>query len=465
MAGGFVNFSALPEMLLAWAKTQGAALLQGGKAEQASPFKVGAEYEGKVLDQLPGGRHLVQVAGQKLDMGLPAQARAGDNVRLTFLSAGPRPTFLMNAQPQATPVQPVQISSSAQQVSALMRIAQPLGQVAQAAATGPAPRQAPLSPGASTGQTAAPPGARMSAPSVIQAGSVPAAAAGQASTVLANSTAVTDQSRITPTGQAAQALTGAANAAATQGAASARPIVANVVMLQGFTPSSVNAPIAVASPNTALLGQAVDRSWVSVGANTTLRPTVLADPAVASDNLLPSRLAQTVRESGLFYEAHLARWAKGSYPFEAILNEPLARLGRGAVPMPGMAELAGMPEDAARMAGRQLHMLEGGPFLWQGFAWPGQWMDWLVEERKEGQGDGQGGEEPNPWSTELRLTLPRMGAVQAHLSLRGQDVSLRLQAAEAGAAQAMTDALPMLQFGLESAGLRPVNLAVVTEEG
>jgi hypothetical protein len=266
-----------------------------------------------------------------------------------------------------------------------------------------------------------------------------------------------------------QAVAGMSGHAAPQMVSTARPIVANVVMLQANTATAAaagsNPSIAVASPNTALLGQAVDRTWVSVGSNPSLRPTVLADPAAPSDNLLPGRLAQTVRESGLFYEAHLARWTQGRYPFEAILSEPLARLGRAAVPLPGMAELAGMPEEAARMAGRQLQMLEGGPFLWQGFAWPGQWVDWLVEERREGQGGGQEGEDPHAWATELRLTLPSMGTVQARLALRGQDVSLQLQVAEAGAAQAMTEALPLLQRGLEAAGLRPVHLAVVREGG
>lgn len=409
-----MNLSALPELLLAWAKTQGAALLQGNKAEQASPFKVGAEYEGKVLDLLPSGRHLVQVAGQKLDMGLPRNTRTGDFVRLTFLNAGPRPTFLLHNQGPVTSVQQVQISHTAQQVSALMRIAQawgsaagqPAGQTAQVASQVTVASSATASQAAS--RTASPPGAPLQA-------------------------------------------------------VAARPIVANVLILQGYSAAVPGAPTAVASPNTALLGQAVDASRAPAPASATLGPTVLAEPASPSPNLLPARLAQTLRESGLFYESHLARWSKGDYPFESILNEPQARLGRAA--MPGLAELAGMPEDAARMAARQLHMLEGGPFLWQGFAWPGQWMDWRVEARREGQAEGHEDGEPSSWDTELRLTLPRMGPVDARLSLRGHDVSLRLRVKAPATARILTDALPVLQRGLESSGLRPVNLAVSGEIG
>lgn len=440
-----MNLSALPELLLAWVKAQGAALLQSGRADQAVPFKVGEEYQGKVLDLLPTGRHLVQVARQKLDMGLPGNTRAGDTVRLTFMNAGPRPTFLLQQEP-VTPARNVQISHTAQQVNALMRLAQPATQSSMALS---APTAAQMAAPSQTSRQIA--GYGVSATAARVDAVVTASGGPQ---VAANPAATSRPIQALPTGQAAQT---------TQTSASARPIVANVLMLQGYTASAPNAPMAVASANTALLGQAVDQLRAATASSATLRPTVLADPAAPSDNLLPARLAQTLRESGLFYEAHLARWTKGAYPFEAILNEPQARLARAGGPMTGLAELGGMPEEAARMAGRQLHMLEGGPFLWQGFAWPGQWMEWLVEERQSGQGDGQMGQGGNPWHTELCLTLPRLGAVQARLSLQGRDINLHLLAAEPGTATAMREALPELQRGLDASGLRAVGLAVVGE--
>lgn len=444
-----MNLSAMPELLLAWVKTQGAALLQGNKAEQASPFKVGATYEGKVLDQMPGGRHLVQVAGQKLDMGLPRNTQTGDSVRLTFLNGGARPTFLLN-QNQVAPVQQVRISSAAQQVNALMRVAQSPAQ-SSVQATGQATGQttATATTAATTVLTASTPPAQAASlpPGGAKAGSAAAAA------------------NLSSAGQSVRALPGATNVPvqSAQAQAAARPIVANVVMLQGSSATAPAAPLAVASANTGLLGQAVDGLRAAVPASTTLRPTVVADISTPSPNMLPTRLAQALRESGLFYESHLTRWSKGAYPFESILNEPQARLARGGAPMQGLAELGGMPRDVAQLAGRQLQMLEGGPFLWQGFAWPGQWMNWLVEERQSWQEGGGEEEAASPWSTELRLTLPRMGAVQAQLSLRGHDVNLRVQASEAATAQALSAALPELQRGLQASGLNIVSLAVVNE--
>ncbi|KAF0147912.1 MAG: hypothetical protein FD187_2343, partial [bacterium] len=252
--------------------------------------------------------------------------------------------------------------------------------------------------------------------------------------------------------------------AATASQAAARPIVANVLILQSSAATPLQAPIALASANNALQGQAVDGMRAALSSGTSTRPGALADPAAPGAGVLPNRLAQTVRESGLFYESHLQRWAKGAYPFEALLNEPQARLGRDAAAQSRLTELGGMPEEAARLAGRQLQMLEGAPFQWQGLAWPGQWMQWLVERRGEGQGEYAGEEEGAAWNTELRLSLPRMGDLHARVSLRGDEVSVQLRAQESTTADALLEALPALDDALRAAGLRSSQLTVVRED-
>lgn len=432
-----MNLSALPELLLTWMKSQAGALTQGNRAEQALPFKVGAEYSGKVLDQLANGRHLVQVAGQKLDMGLPRGSQAGDSVRLTFLNAGPRPTFLLNTAPVA-PVQPVRISQTAQQVNALMRVAQP-------AAAGAAPAAAAATPAG--------------APSAAAQRVVQASASGMVKNLAAASSAM-------PAGTPAAAPAAAAASASRvlPAQAAARPIVANVLILQSSAATPLQAPIALASANNALQGQAVDGMRAALSSGTSTRPGAIADPAAPGAGVLPNRLAQTVRESGLFYESHLQRWAKGAYPFEALLNEPQARLGRDAAAQSRLAELGGMPEEAARLAGRQLQMLEGAPFQWQGLAWPGQWMQWLVERRGQGEGEHAGEEDGPSWNTELRLSLPRMGDLHARVSLRGDAVSVQLRAQESATADALLEALPALDDALRAAGLRSSQLTVARED-
>jgi hypothetical protein len=482
-----MNLSALPELLLAWVRNQGAALLGSDQQDgRASPFKSGAQYDGKVLDNLANGRHLVQVAGQKLDMALPRNTQPGDTVRLTYLSGGPRPTFLFNqtAQAQSTSAaQPVSISSTAQQVNALVRFVGP------AVAMNSGNTRAPLQRTVVTTDSISVSGAHPSNASVLTASLGAARSAGQSAITpamensssgsdipaMASSTraiastevmgklagaaasAVATSSHPIASAEATGKLPGSSSAAMVS---SARPVAANVVMLQNFSASTQFAPSGAVSPNTALVGQVIDGLRAAIPSSTTLTPNVLAELSGPSRNLLPTRLFQTLSESGLFYEAHLARWAKGGLSFESILREPQARFDRENLSGIKVAELGGMADEAARLAGKQLQLLEGAPFLWQGFAWPGQWMEWQVEERQpEGEG-GESEESATQWVTELRLNLPRLGGIHAHIGLKGNRIDLRLDTQDEAVRKEMLAAMPMLAKEMEAAGLRPASLSV-----
>ena len=465
-----MNLSGLPDLLLAWLKSQGAGQLQSDRQGQPSPFRPGAQYDAKVLDNLPGGRHLVQVAGQKMDMSLPGSARPGDTLKLTYLNGGPRPTFLLNqatAPPAPASTPSVSLSSTAQQVNALMRIANPTSTPAQAPARAgpPTPAAAQNSAGVN-GTGGGVPGADLATragatrPAGQALGSGTLASPGEL--IKSGSPAAASPGR--PAGNLegmARPVQAVASGSSTAMVAGARPIAANVVMLQSYSATMPLSPGSAASPNTALVGQAVDGLRAAVPSSTTLTPNVLAGSPAPTHNLLPARLFQTLSESGLFYESHLARWVKGDMPFESILREPQAQIGREMQANARLPELGGMPDEAARLAGRQLHLLDGAPFLWQGMAWPGQWMEWLVEERPDGSGEGDGGEEgTSRWVTEIRLDLPAMGAVHAHIGINGERVGLRLIARDESVRSAMQAALSDLAKGLEASGLKPVSLIV-----
>ena len=465
-----MNLSALPELMLSWVKNQGAALLQGDKA-QASPFQPGQQYEGKVVDNLASGRHLVKVGTQMLDMNLPAKTQPGDSVRLTFLNAGPRPTFLLNQTP-ITPVQQVQISNTAQQVNALLRLAQSPAASAAAAtssasATSAAKPSAAPATTATTGATA-----KVAATTTANLPLINAAPEGLSSKLTATSSALSAAVRgatvtsetVKSGSQPLAAASSAATAAPVAGVAS-RPIVANVLMLQSFNSNLQPMTATLTGPNTGLLGQAVDAPRASAAASTTLSANTLVELPSPSRHMLPVRLSQTVSESGLFYESHLAKWSRGSLSMESILREPQARLGQDNTLALRLAELDGMPETAARMAGRQLQMLEGAPFLWQGLAWPGQTMEWMVREEYGGEGQAEGEERAAEWSTELNLTLPRLGQVHAQLGLAGDQLHLRLRADTAETRDKLNAALPLLIKGLEANGLRAIDPQVEALEG
>lgn len=450
-----MNLAALPELLLSWVKGQGVALLQSDKAGSNPPatFQSGQQYDGKVVDTLANGRHLVRVGNQMLDMNLPGKMQPGDSVRLTYLNAAPRPTFLLN-QAAVSPVQQVRISNTAQQVNTLLRLAQPPAALpATSAVTSPG-----TSPATSPATSAAT-SAGMAGQSVAARGTplLPEMAKASTTVPARGAPPLLDTAKATAPAAVSTANVGPAGSSAMV-AASARPIAANVVVLQNYSAALQPTTTALTGSNTGLLGQAVDAPRASASASTTLSANTLVELPAASRHMLPVRLSQTLSESGLFYESHLAKWSQGTLPLESILREPQARLGQEAQASVRLAELGGMPEEAARMAGRQLQMLEGAPFLWQGLAWPGQTMAWQIHEESAGQGDA--GEGATAWVTELKITLPRLGEVHAQLALAGANLRLRLLAGDAATREALAAALPQLAKGFEASGLQPSEMQV-----
>lgn len=442
-----MNLSELSGLLLSWVKNQGTALLQTDKSPAAS-FQAGKQYDAKVVDLLASGRHLVKVGSQLMDMNLPARIQVGDNVKLTYLSAGPRPTFLLNQAP-VSPVQPVRISNTAQQVNTLLRLAQT--PVASAPATS---STVTASASANTAATLSSTLLTSAAPSPQPANSLAAAASTRLAIPLLRAPSL-PAAKITP-GMAAASSQQTLLASAMP----ARPIAANVLMLQSFTASVQSMTTTLTGPNTGLLGQAVDAPRASIPSSTTLSANTLVETPANTRHLLPVRLSQTLSESGLFYESHLAKWSRGTMSLEALLREPQARLAQESQVSSRLADLGGMPEDAARMAGRQLQMLEGAPFLWQGQAWPGQMMHWLVREEGGDGTRGDNGEAASEWITELNLTLPQLGQVKAQLGLAGGRVRLILLADDVVTREHMQVALPLLVKSLELNGLQALELNV-----
>lgn len=98
----------------------------------------------------------------------------------------------------------------------------------------------------------------------------------------------------------------------------------------------------------------------------------------------------------------------------------------------------------------QLNVLATGQFTWNGQVWPGQDMEWKVEERET---DGRGSGAERNWQTEVVLDLPRLGAVRATLSLGGMGVSVNLSARSEETVSAMKEGRNRLDEALDAAGI------------
>jgi hypothetical protein len=218
--------------------------------------------------------------------------------------------------------------------------------------------------------------------------------------------------------------------------------------------------------------------------------TLLAEPPVDAGQV-GRMLQQGLRESGLFYESHLARWFGGEYPLENILREPQGRLSNLSLPM-----ISNAVEDVAdelvrssmksgsmevmeamlkqvgttsahegiadqrtlSMVREQLDSLQSGQIVFRGDLFPGQQMEWVVSER-EARRNASGVLE-RIWDTELRLDLPKLGAVNARVKLDGSRVSVDFLAGNAASVMPLNNARPELVEQLQASGLNPAEIGI-----
>jgi hypothetical protein len=78
-------------------------------------------------------------------------------------------------------------------------------------------------------------------------------------------------------------------------------------------------------------------------------------------------------------------------------------------------------------------------------------MDWEIRRDAPQRDDASG--ESAAWNTNLRLTLPRLGEVDARVQLSGQTLRLDLRTVQAASEADLRLALPSLRQALAAAGL------------
>ena len=238
------------------------------------------------------------------------------------------------------------------------------------------------------------------------------------------------------------------------------------------------------------------------------QPLASSPPATAQDIIL--QLKQAITQSGLFYESHQAEWVAGRFDKNALLEEPQGKLlpdeastartntsspntiqPHPSEPFTVTRQLAerqqtsslanASPTDklnagAAQpgqlvappvlaLVQQQLEALATQNFAWQGQVWPGQTMRWEIEEDKEYK-DGaehqatESDASASQWQTRLRLTLPKLGEVDAQIRLQGQEITLALTASNADTQALLRNATESLRSQLGEAGLALLSLGV-----
>lgn len=511
------------------------------------PLMPGEEVNATVVGSLPGGKSFVEIAGTTLELTLPRKAAPGEILRLTYLSSEPKPTFALSRTiPESAP--PL-LSEAGRWLSVLehsnggisRQQAYVLEQLNTVLKSLP-----PDSPAFSAIYDEALTYRRSSRPSPVLDPSAAVAAQGlqQAFVSSGNGVVLSDdmakllqavikgnrlalletlnQQAQAGSFQPGQQLKGEVLAALGGGRFMVQVADQQMefVMPKGIKRGDhINLFFITDEPNQTFLltrfghhgnAKVSDTGrWLSTllreasgqmpaQAALGLLRTLLSGPPTDAV-LLGATLQQGLRESGLFYESHLARWFGGDFPLDDILKEPQGRLS------PRLAQAAaqaapetvtpGKPETVPTdelvrasvrtgsteimeavfkkvgssmahegiadqrtlpMVNQQLSTLQNGQMVFSGNLFPGQHLEWKVAERETGR-NKEGGRERS-WETSVTISLPNIGPVTASLVLDGSRVAVTVQAENSSAVPVLESGRARLTEQLEGAGLIPAGM-------
>lgn len=163
-------------------------------------------------------------------------------------------------------------------------------------------------------------------------------------------------------------------------------------------------------------------------------------------------LRNAIATSGLFYESHLADWVDGSAGPQGLAREPQAALAQAVANTHPPGSPHPLAPQAESLVQRQLDMLEHRTALWQGQAWPGQPAEVRISEEDDpARPQSNGG--PPAWQASLRLTMPGLGELEAHVSLTGRQARLAVTAADPASASRIAGARADLARALKEHGV------------
>jgi hypothetical protein len=377
-------------------------------ADLLSEFTPGQRLVATIQSQLPNGAYRAMIAQRDVTLALPFAAKSGDTLELEVVESQGRLTFAVVADPtQNTAVKKESVTATLSQTAQLINTLLP-GKGKEAPAQ-PAILNGgqPLSP--------KPPESTTGLPAVLFK-------------------SIRESGVFYESHQAAWV-----NGTLPKAALLAEP--------QGQLPPLTAATTPRPSP-----GPAPD--LMPPATATTATPTAAQHASVNNQNVVASAPPTGAAEQ----------------PFQAAANQPSAgsTIIRDGSPLPTTSTTPqaplSIPAEVAPLVQQQLSALASNVYAWQGLAWPGQNIEWEIvdeEGRRQSRGDPDA---PPQWQTRLRLSLPSLGAVDAMLTLRGDQVDVDLVSRRNDARQTMLRGAGLLREQFVAAGLQLGGMAVKAGE-
>lgn len=206
-----------------------------------------------------------------------------------------------------------------------------------------------------------------------------------------------------------------------------------------------------------------------------LRPDIplMADRPVAAQ-ALAERLQASIRDSGLFYEAHLKRWFQGQgsrlqLDREPQMQVPASRLPSAVSGQDGLTTASSgvLDERLQGVVRQQLEMLATpAPVLrWEGDVWTGIFMALAMSlpdlaSKGEDQADEKASDESpaDTWHTEMTLDVDAIGTFSVALWHRHQALNVVITTHDAAAYPPLDAASASLQDRLSALALGHVRV-------
>jgi hypothetical protein len=269
-----------------------------------------------------------------------------------------------------------------------------------------------------------------------------------------------------------------------------------------------------------LIGDLLQRFPAPPAAITPTSPLLTEAPAGPQAAIqISGQLQQSIQSSGLFYEAHVARWSRGELPLEALQREPQMRAlsmapqppavqgasvaqepaAPGAVvvrePAPmlvgdplgaveqrvevvdpgsvvGERESGAVSEAQLPLLRQQLEMLAAPQLRWEGNVWVGVFVALIIQPptthaQAEGGGEpaGEGAEGQGAWQVRLALRLEGHGELEVAISLQGERLTLTLQTESASLRGYFAQTRGALEECLAGHGFSEVSLHLLELDG
>jgi hypothetical protein len=187
-------------------------------------------------------------------------------------------------------------------------------------------------------------------------------------------------------------------------------------------------------------------------ASATLQGSALQRPATSDTDL--TKLIENARTS-----------ADAGSPLGKALSALLGNARNLPQEADTLVKPAAVTSDTAQTLHLQLNALEQNRYVWQGELWPGQHMEWEIQEEESKPGQNtQGDGDQSSWNSTVRFDLPRLGRISATIHLAGGHVQMRVAAASPDTASRLRAHGKDLAQALGDAGSPLDSLAISHDE-